>query len=110
MGLRAFQWFLLITVLLSVSYAHAQPTPGAVPAAPNSSASAVAPLQYFSIFNQYQPFKEQSLLPWREANDAVGKIGGWRFYAKEAQQTGAADKPAGPPAGTDPHSKHGGKP
>ncbi len=110
MGLHTLQWFLPMSVLLTVAFAHAQPMPGAVPTAPVSSASTATPLQYFSIFTQYQPFKEQPLLPWREANDAVEKIGGWRFYAKEAQQADAAGKPAGPPAGTDPHAGHGGKP
>jgi hypothetical protein len=110
MVLRALQWFLPITLLLSASFAHAQPAPGAVSTAPASSASAAVPLQYFSIFDRYQPFKDQPLLPWREANDAVEKIGGWRFYAKEAQQTIPAGKPDEQPAGPDPHSGHGGKP
>lgn len=110
MELRALQWFLPITVLLSVSFAHAQPTPGAAPAAPNNSASQAASFKYISIFTQYHPFKEQPLLPWREANDIVGEIGGWRFYAKEAQQTDKAEKPVGLPMNIDPHSGHGVKP
>ncbi len=110
MGLHTLQWFLPIAVLLSVTSTHAQPTSGAVPAAPNNSASQAAPFQYSSIFTQYHPFKEQLLLPWREANDAVEKIGGWRFYAKEAQQADKDEKPSELPTNNDPHSGHGGIP
>ena len=33
-------------------------------------------------------------LPWREANDAAARIGGWRAYAREAQQPEPVVKPA----------------
>ena len=53
------------------------------------------PLYFLSTFTHYQRFSEQPLLPWREANDAVEKIGGWRFYAREATLPAAADNSQG---------------
>lgn len=53
------------------------------------------PLYDLSTFTHYQRFSDQPLLPWREANDAVEKIGGWRFYAREATLPAAADNSNG---------------
>ena len=53
----------------------------------------VAPLIYRSAFQGYRPNTEAEVGSWKEANDRVGSIGGWRVYAKEAQQ---ADVPASP--------------
>ncbi len=58
-------------------------------AAQSDESSAPAPmtrLEYHSVLVQYQPYREQVLIPWRESNDTVAKIGGWRVYAKEARQ------------------------
>jgi hypothetical protein len=33
----------------------------------------------------YKPFADETLIPWKEANDTVGRIGGWREYAREAR-------------------------
>ena len=49
----------------------------------------VTRLEYHSVLTQYQPYREQVLIPWRESNDTVAKIGGWRVYAKEARQASA---------------------
>jgi hypothetical protein len=58
---------------------------------------AVAPATtYRSTFEGYQPFNDQPVGVWKDANDAVGRIGGWRAYAKEAQE--AQGKPAEAPA------------
>ena len=56
--------------------------------APKAPAS--APDAYRSALQGYQPYGENKPVPWKEANDTVGRIGGWRAYAKEA----AAAKPA----------------
>ena len=47
----------------------------------------IANVQYQSAFSDYVPYSEQSIESWRQANDTVGEIGGWRTYAKEARQT-----------------------
>lgn len=51
-------------------------------------------LKYVSIFNHYKNFNEQPVTDWRENNDTVEKIGGWRAYAKEARQPDVNDKAA----------------
>lgn len=46
----------------------------------------VTTLQYNSVFNRYHGYDEIQPGSWREANDSVGRIGGWRFYAQETGQ------------------------
>jgi hypothetical protein len=81
----------------------AQPAPAA-PAQP-----APAPLGYRSAFEGYQAFGDEKPVPWKDANDAVRAIGGWRAYAKEAQasQPAAQPAPTPTPTPTDPHAGHG---
>ena len=43
-------------------------------------------IQYQSPFRDYRPLGENKLTPWKAANDEVGKIGGWRVYAREASE------------------------
>ncbi len=63
------------------------------------------PLQYRSLISTYEPYNDQAVRPWREANDRVQRIGGWRSYAKDV-----SDKtPASGDSGTDGHNAtHGG--
>lgn len=122
MGLLNLTWQFSVGLFLSASLAQAQPTPGAVTTAPNTNTSVASPFQYHSIFTQYQLFIEQQVLPWKDSNDTVGKIGGWRFYAREASQPDEVEKatlpksapqtktPDGQPIDVSPHSGHGGKP
>lgn len=49
-----------------------------------SRSSVPGELEYVSAFRNYQPYADQAVQPWREANDRVGQIGGWRVYAREA--------------------------
>jgi hypothetical protein len=49
-----------------------------------ASAPAAKAGAYPSAFDGYRRFDEQKLQPWREANDTVGRIGGWRAYARES--------------------------
>ncbi len=42
-------------------------------------------LTYTSPLNDYQAYADQSVQSWQEANDTVGRIGGWRTYAREAR-------------------------
>ena len=77
-----------------------------VPAAPSSAPSTkrvdaadpkvvVPPLVYGSVLQGYRPNVEVEVSSWKDANDNVGRIGGWRAYAKEARQTNAAAPDAG---------------
>lgn len=79
---------------------------------------AAADISYRSTFDGFQPFSDEKVVSWKEANDNVGRIGGWREYAKEARQKGGASSapPAAAPAdqassdpstaGRDPHAGH----
>ena len=55
----------------------------------------VPALSYRSPFLRYRGLSDDKPVSWREANDAVARIGGWRVYAREAQQ------PEATPSGTD---------
>ena len=52
-----------------------------------------------SAFADYRRHGDTTLRPWKDANDAVGRIGGWRAYAREAQQAAPAAAAAGEPPG-----------
>ena len=87
----------------------------AQPAAADPAPNLPTKLQYTSPLASFQGYSDQSMQSWREANDQVGRIGGWKAYAKEAQaaQAGAGEGGASPsPAASDPHAGHhgGGKP
>lgn len=98
---------LLLTagLLCSASAAWAQP---ALPAArasqpdPTDARASVAPLAYVSSLQPDARQAERPPLTWREANDRVARIGGWRVYAREAQLPDAAPTPAPPAKPTDP--------
>ena len=77
-------WLAVILALLA-STASAQTTPP-TPSAATVPQSDTATSQYRSALENYQPYGESKQVPWKEANDKVGKIGGWRAYAKEAAQ------------------------
>jgi hypothetical protein len=61
------------------------------------AAAAALAQPYRSALEGYRPFADEEPVPWKQANDTVGRIGGWRAYAKEAQGTPAA-APASSPA------------
>ena len=70
--------------------AHAQtgnPTTRADPLDPGASVPAPS---YESSFSTYRRLGEDPPVSWREANDTVTRIGGWRAYAREAQQPAPA--------------------
>ncbi len=48
--------------------------------------AAVPELNYRSALETYRRFVDDPPIPWREANETVNRIGGWRAYAREASQ------------------------
>jgi hypothetical protein len=85
----------------------------------SGSTMAQITVSYTSPIADYQPFVDEKTTPWRSSNDKVGQIGGWRAYAKEAQQpdntptpspnSAPIKKPAGSNSDvlkTDPHAGH----
>jgi hypothetical protein len=66
----------------------------AAPADPAEAKAQVAPIQHRSSLQRFQRQAEAPPIPWRQANDTVARIGGWRAYAREAQsQEPAASAP-----------------
>lgn len=91
-------------------------TTAVAPVAPATASSSALP--YESVFVRYQSYRDEKTGSWRDSNETVDRIGGWRAYAKEAQQPDAA-VPSTPIAPTppqpqaskpNPHAGHGSKP
>ncbi len=57
---------------------------------------------YISPLATYRPYVDTSLQDWRNANQTVHRIGGWRTYAKEAQSGSVVPRPEPTPALTPP--------
>jgi hypothetical protein len=80
-------------ITLWVTAAGAQSRPD--PADPAARVPAAA---YRSPFADYRPLGDEAVGNWRAANDEVGRIGGWREYAREAQESAPASGAPGVPA------------
>jgi hypothetical protein len=61
-------------------------------------AMAQTSVSYTSPIADYQPFVGGKITSWKAANDKVGQIGGWRAYAKEAQQPDNTPTPTPSPS------------
>jgi hypothetical protein len=71
----------------TVSPVRPAPSVAADPLDPQARVPAAT---YISPLSTYRRLSEDKPLPWKEANETVNRIGGWRAYAREAQQTEAA--------------------
>lgn len=89
----------LLCTLLVAAQAQAQPTSTPRPD-PLDPKAQVPSVRYESAFAQFRRGGDDKPMDWREANDTVARIGGWRVYAREAQQPdpAAAAKQAAPSA------------
>jgi hypothetical protein len=87
----------LAFTLLLAAQAQAQ-SPAPTRPDPLDPKAAVPSVRYESAFAQFRPLGDGKPVGWREANDAVARIGGWRVYTREAQQPdpAAVEKPAAP--------------
>ncbi|MEY5099904.1 MAG: hypothetical protein RJA36_2623 [Pseudomonadota bacterium] len=97
----------LLCGALALSAAVAVASAQTAPATPPGSDRPALPsrLQYVSALGGYQPYSEQPVQSWREANERVARIGGWRAYAREATTAAPAPETTAP----EPHSgQHGG--
>lgn len=103
-----------LTVLNGVAHAQSDRAT-ATSTAPNATA-----LRFDSVIARYKPMTDQKTGSWREANDTVSRIGGWRAYLRQSQAPdamapGVADVPAATvapatPTTPNPHAGHGAKP
>jgi hypothetical protein len=95
----------LILFALAGAAEMSSPSPVPQPAkADPLDASVPVPLSgHESAFRRYRPNRDEALRSWKDANDEVARIGGWRAYAREAAQP---DFPATPPSGPSGHQHH----
>lgn len=79
--------------------AQGAPASAAAPAGildPGDPKAAVPPVNYTSAFRRYRQNAEVELGVWRDLNDNVGRVGGWRVYGREASPDAAIPpQPAG---------------
>ena len=52
---------------------------------PSNADSGVLLQEYRSVFDKYEEWEWLDFEDWQKANDNVGDIGGWQFYAREAE-------------------------
>ena len=80
--------------------APAQTAPPSARPDPLDARAPVPPVVYRSSLPTARTADAAPAIPWREANDTVARIGGWRSYAREAQASeppaAAASTPAAP--------------
>lgn len=91
-------------LLAAALTAQAQPAAQIARPDPLDPRASVPALAYASSFSGYRRLGEEKPVSWREANDTVTRIGGWRVYAREAQQPDPAPaaKPTEPAASATP--------
>lgn len=97
-----------MTLLAAASLAPAQGTPGRTERADPLDAQARVPaVAYQSSLARYRGLGDDTRMAWKEANETVNRIGGWRAYAREAQQPdAAAPAPASAPTATPARGGH----
>lgn len=102
-----------LALLVAASITQAQGTPARTERLDPLDAQARVPAaSYRSPLAGYRPLGDDKRVSWRDANEAVSRIGGWRSYAREAQQPAAPAPAAAPASGATPahggHEMHGG--
>ncbi len=92
-----FRWLLPAACAVVSAASLAQGAPAApLPIDPLDAKAQVPAYVYRSALTAYRRQADAAPVPWGEANERVGKIGGWRAYAREANMPDPAENP---PAG-----------
>ncbi len=86
-----------VALIVAATAQAGQLAPTAGRASPLDARADVPAVTYESAFARYRPHADEKLRPWKDSNDNVGRIGGWRSYAREAAQEEPAAAP-GPKA------------
>lgn len=81
---------LLATSLFAALTVQAQPAAKADRPSPLDPQASVPALNYESSLSRNRPIGDEKAVPWRDANNTVARIGGWRVYAREARQPDAS--------------------
>lgn len=78
----------VIALLTAASFAQAQAQVQVTPARadPLDAQVRVPAATHSSALSSYRRLGDDKRIDWKEANEAVNRIGGWRAYAREAQQ------------------------
>lgn len=74
---------------------------------PLDAAAPVPPAVHRSALTERPRGQETAPQNWRDANQRVHQIGGWRAYAREAQQPAAAASASAPAPAPAHHHHHG---
>jgi hypothetical protein len=107
MSITLLRWLVPAGLSLGVTSLHAQSNPAARQPDPNDPSIAVPAAQYRSSFHDYRYLRDEPVLSWKESNDLVGRIGGWRVYAREAVPAESpAPAPVPPGQGGTGHGGH----
>ncbi len=95
MSIRAFA--AAAAALALAAPAGAQPGPR-----PDDPAVKTPPSAQTSAFEGYRRFRDEEMVPWREVNDEVGRLGGhsghMTGHVKDDAQPAAPQPQSGPPA------------
>jgi len=75
-------YVLLLFIKLSPAHAAHEHEETVPEADPGSDVPRLSVPEYRSPLSAYQPFEDADG-DWKEANDRVGEIGGWRVYSRE---------------------------
>lgn len=81
----------VIALLAASSFVQAQAQAQGTPARteradPLDAQVRVPAATHSSALSSYRRLGDDKRIDWKEANEAVNRIGGWRAYAREAQQ------------------------
>lgn len=90
---RLFIVLWTLSIAAAAPLAWAQPASSSAKSDPQDAKASVPPVLYQSSLSNYRAFADERLMSWKEANDNVGRIGGWRAYAKEAQEPAGESMP-----------------
>ena len=106
---RRFLVLWTLSIATAAPLAWAQPAPNGSKADPQDAKASVPRIVYRSSLADYRVLSDEKLTSWKATNDNVGRIGGWRAYAKEAQQPESAGNST-PPGADKPAPADGAKP
>jgi hypothetical protein len=97
---HCYSAFALLAAALALPAAAQSPAakPSSPPGPLNATASVPA-LRYQPVFADFKAQAEQPVGDWKQANDRTVQIGGWRSYARQAQEPQPASEATSAPAG-----------
>ena len=98
-------WKLLTCLVAAATFplaAQAESTTRSPKPDPLDPRATVPAQTYASSLKLDQRIASEGPTSWREANDTVTRIGGWRIYAREASQSAPESKPTPAPAAPEP--------